>query len=224
MTGGNRGLGLEVCRRLAREWLSVLLGARDPALGAAAARGLARDGLTVRPEAVDVSRDDSVEALADRLRRAGERVEVLVNDAGVYPAADLLAPGGEAAVREALEVNFWGALRTCRAFLPAMVAAGYGRVVNVSSGSGAFSDGLPGPSPYAISKAALNALTVKLAEEAHGDVKVNAACPGWIATRMGGPGAPRTVEQGADGIVWLATLPAGGPTGGFFRDRRPIAW
>ncbi|HUL58387.1 MAG TPA: SDR family NAD(P)-dependent oxidoreductase, partial [Anaeromyxobacteraceae bacterium] len=170
------------------------------------------------------SKDGSVEALAVRLLRAGERVDVLVNCAGVYPSADLLAEGGAAALREAMEVNFWGPLRTCRAFLPSMNAAGHGRVVNVSSGSGAFSDGLPGPSPYAVSKAALNALTVKLAEEARGDVKVNAACPGWVATRMGGPGAPRTVEQGADGIVWLATLPASGPSGGFFRDRRPIAW
>ncbi len=224
VTGGNRGLGLEVCRQLARLGLRVLLAARDPSLGEAAARALAKEGLHVRPEPLDVSRDEQVAALADRLRAAGERVDVLVNDAGVYPSADLLAPGGAAALGEALEVNFWGAVRTCRAFVPAMVAAGYGRVVNVSSGSGAFAEGLAGPAPYAISKAALNALTLKLAEEVRGDVKVTAVCPGWVATRRGGPGAPRTVEEGADGIVWLATLPASGPSGKYFRDRVAIPW
>jgi NAD(P)-dependent dehydrogenase (short-subunit alcohol dehydrogenase family) len=105
-----------------------------------------------------------------------------------------------------------------------MVERGYGRVVNVSSGYGAFSSGLGPDTAYAISKAALNALTLKLSRELRGDVKVNAVDPGWVRTRMGGRSAPRSVEEGADSVVWLATLPASGPNGGFFRDRRAVAW
>ncbi len=223
VTGANRGIGLEVCRQLARAGLDVLLGARDPAAGADAAAGLASQGLRVRPEILDVASDASVASCAERLRADGTEVEVLVNNAGVYPEGTVLSATWEA-FRLALEVNFLGALRTCRAFVPAMVRAGYGRVVNVSSGYGSFEEGLEGPAAYGLSKAALNALSVKLASEVSGDVKVNAACPGWVRTRMGGAGATRSVEKGAETIVWLATLPAGGPSGGFFRDRRRIAW
>ena len=223
VTGGNRGLGLETCRRLARLGLSVLLGARDEKEGRAAAQALAGEGLDARVERLDVADDGSVGALLRRLGREGRKVDVLVNNAGVYPPGGVLDASAEA-WREAFEVNFWGALRLCRAFVPGMLDAGWGRVVNVSSGSGAFAEGLAGPAPYAVSKAAMNALTVKLASEVRGDVKVNAVCPGWVRTRMGGPAAPRSVEKGADTIVWLATLPAGGPNGGSFRDRRPIGW
>jgi NAD(P)-dependent dehydrogenase (short-subunit alcohol dehydrogenase family) len=223
VTGANRGIGLEVCRQLARAGLDVLLGARDPAAGADAAASLAAQGLRVRPQVLDVASDASVEACAGRLRADGMEVDVLVNNAGVYPEGTVLSAGWEA-FRLALEVNFLGALRTCRAFVPAMVRAGHGRVVNVSSGYGSFAEGLEGPAAYSLSKAALNALTAKLASEVSGDVKVNAACPGWVRTRMGGAGATRSVQKGAETIVWLATLPAGGPSGGFFRDRRRIAW
>jgi NAD(P)-dependent dehydrogenase (short-subunit alcohol dehydrogenase family) len=123
-----------------------------------------------------------------------------------------------------MEINFFGAVRACRAFVPGMIEAGYGRIVNVSSGCGSFSSGLRCDAAYSISKAALNAFTVKLASELNGDVKVNAGNPGWVRTRMGGATAPKSVEEGADTIVWLATLPASGPTGGFFSDRREIAW
>jgi NAD(P)-dependent dehydrogenase (short-subunit alcohol dehydrogenase family) len=108
--------------------------------------------------------------------------------------------------------------------MPATLEAGYGRVVNVSSGYGSFGEGLEGRAAYSLSKAALDALTLKLAAEVRGDVKVNAACPGWVRTRMGGSGTRRSVEKGAETIVWLATLPAGGRNGGFFRDRRRIPW
>jgi NAD(P)-dependent dehydrogenase (short-subunit alcohol dehydrogenase family) len=106
-----------------------------------------------------------------------------------------------------------------------MVERGYGRVVNVSSGYGAFAEGLEGPAAYSISKAALNAVTVKAAEAVDGrHVKINAVCPGWVRTRMGGPSVDLSVEQGADTIVWLATLPPNGPHGRFFRRRKPISW
>jgi NAD(P)-dependent dehydrogenase (short-subunit alcohol dehydrogenase family) len=223
VTGGNRGIGWEVCRILARAGLRVVLGSRDQEAGEVAARALRGEGPEVRAEALDVASDESVSACAGRLRGDDLHVDVLVNNAGVYPLGGVLDASGEA-WREALEVNVLGPVRTCRAFVPAMVRAGYGRVVNVSSGYGSFAEGLEGPAPYSLSKAALNALTVKLAQEVGGDVKVNACCPGWVATGMGGPGAPLSPAQGADTVAWLATLPRSGPSGGFFRDRQPVAW
>jgi NAD(P)-dependent dehydrogenase (short-subunit alcohol dehydrogenase family) len=223
VTGANRGIGLEVCRQLGRLGLRVVLTARVDVAASDAARLLSGAGLDVSPEVLDVASEMSVAACAERLERRGERVDVLVNNAGVYPSGDLLGMPAEE-IRETMAINFLGALWTSRAWMPGMIRRGYGRVVNVSSGYGAFSEGLEGPAAYAVSKAALNALTVRLASEARGDVKVNAACPGWVRTRMGGPGATSSVEEGADTIVWLATLSRDGPSGGLFRRRRPMAW
>ncbi len=223
VTGGNRGIGLEVCRQLGRRGLRVVVAGRDETAAAAAAAGLRDEGVAAMAAILDVRREGAAGALATRLRRAGVRVDVLVNNAGVYPPGTLLeTPAGT--FRDVIETNFMGAVRTCRAFVPAMLAAGYGRVVNVSSGYGSFGEGLEGPAAYALSKAALDALTLKLSSEVRGDVKVNAACPGWVRTRMGGPAARKSVEKGADTIVWLATLPEDGPNGGFFRDRKRIPW
>jgi NAD(P)-dependent dehydrogenase (short-subunit alcohol dehydrogenase family) len=223
VTGANRGIGLEVCRQLAERGLAVVLTARDPGLGREAAEALGAAGAAPRFEPLDVTDAGAVAALARRLAADGVRVDVLVNNAGVYPPGRLLETPPEV-MAEALAVNFWGAFHCCRAFVPGMVAAGYGRVVNVSSGAGSFDDGIPGPAAYGISKAALNALTLKLALEVPAGVKVNAVCPGWVRTRMGGDGAPRGVARGADTVAWAATLPEDGPSGGFFRDRRPIPW
>lgn len=223
VTGANRGIGLEVCRQLGRHGVEVILTGRDASSVAAAAEELRSDGLQVIEETLDVASEASVLACAARLEQQSRRVDVLVNNAGVYPHGDLLTSSGRT-ISEAMAVNFFGALWTARAWMPEMNRREYGRVVNVTSGYGSFSEGLEGPAAYAVSKAALNALTVRLAQEARGDVKVNAVCPGWVRTRMGGSGAPRSVEQGADTIVWLATLPPDGPSGGLFRNRRPIAW
>jgi NAD(P)-dependent dehydrogenase (short-subunit alcohol dehydrogenase family) len=223
VTGGNRGIGLEVCRELGAAGMKVVLGARDPAAGERAAEGLRSKGIDARFEDLDVSSDASVAGCADRLRRARVPVDVLINNAAVYPSEPLLDADTDV-LRAVMEINFFGASRACRAFVPGMITRGYGRIVNVSSGSGSFAEGLPGPHAYSVSKAALNAFTVKLAAELRGDVKVNAVCSGWVRTRMGGRNASRSVEEGADTIVWLATLPARGPSGGFFRDRKRIAW
>lgn len=223
VTGANRGIGLEVCRQLAAQGLTVVLTARDSALGEAAAAELAAGGARVRFEPLDVADAGAAAALAAHLAGNGCQVDVLVNNAGVYPPGRVLDTPPEV-MAEALAVNLWGALHCCRAFVPGMVAAGWGRVVNVSSGGGSFDDGIPGPAAYGISKAALNALTLKLAMEVPEGVKVNAVCPGWVRTRMGGEGAPRDVARGAEGVVWAATLSDDGPSGGFFRDRRMIPW
>ncbi len=224
VTGANRGIGFEVCRQLGRLGMMVVLTGRDGAAAAEAAMTLAAEGLGVRAETMDVGDETSVLACAARLRADGVHIDVLVNNAGVYPDHDLLdAPSDE--WRDTLAINTLGAVWTIRAFAPAMRDAGYGRIVNVSSGCGSFGEGLECTAPYAVSKVALNAVTVRASRELPGDaVKVNTLCPGWVKTRMGGEGAERPVEEGADTIVWLATLPADGPTGGFFRDREPIEW
>lgn len=223
VTGANRGIGLEACRQLAAAGNSVVLTARDEKRGHRAATALAKDGFDVRFEPMDVADEDSVAACARRLAESGLHIDILINNAGVYPhgslpklATDILMQG--------IRTNFLGAFFVCRAFVPAMVRARWGRVVNVSSHFGSFGDGLEGAPAYSISKAAMNALTVKLAEAVAPAVKVNSMSPGWVQTRMGGAGAERSVEDACDTIVWLATLPDDGPTGGFFMDRRPIPW
>lgn len=223
VTGANRGIGLAAGRALARERLRVILSARRLEDAVAAARELQNVGLDVVAEELDLASERSVQACAARLEKSGRNVDVLVNNGAVLFEGDVLATPSEQ-FRTSVDVNLLGALWCCRAFVPAMTARKYGRVVNVSSGWGAFSQGLDGPASYSITKAALNALTVSLARSTTGDVKVNACSPGWVRTRMGGPGAERSPDEGADVIVWLATLPADGPDGGFFADREPIPW
>lgn len=218
VTGANRGIGYEAARQLAGAGLDVVLTSRGDATGLA-------ERLGARHEQLDVSDPAGVEACAERLHADGVEVDVLVNNAGV------LLDDGEGALaisdevlRATLEVNLFGPLRTTRAFVPAMVERGYGRVVNVSSGAGQVTETSSYAPAYSVSKAALNLLTRKVALAVRGDVKVNAMCPGWVRTDMGGLSAPRSPEEAADTIVWLATLPPDGPTNGFFRDRRPISW
>ena len=223
VTGANRGIGLEVCRQLASQGLRVLLTGRSAPAVSDAVKSLASSGRDLQGEVLDVASRESVLACAARLDARGDHVDVLVNNAGIYPDGDLLSIASEV-LTETMAINFYGALWASRAWMPAMIRRGHGRIVNVTSGYGSFSEGLGGPPAYAVSKAALNALTVRLAAEARGNVKVNAACPGWVRTRMGGSAAPRSVAEGADTIVWLAMLPADGPSGALFRSRKQIGW
>lgn len=227
VSGGNRGIGLEVVRQLAAIGHMVLLGSRDLAKGEAAARAIG-DGYSERVIAVrlDVTDPASVERLARDVDQQFGALHALVNNAAVHydtwqtaTAADI-----EGVVREAFDTNVLGAWRLIRAFVPLMRRSGWGRIVNVSSSAGAISSMGAGTPAYSTSKAALNALTKVVAAELRGSgILVNAVCPGWVATDMGGPGG-RPVKDGAAGIVWAATLPDDGPTGGFFRDKRPIGW
>lgn len=227
VTGANRGLGLEVCRQLARRKMRVILTSRDPDRGRVAVEQLRGEGL--RPEffALDVTDGSGVDALADHLRSGPGRLDVLVNNAGIFadpsgPEASVFAADLET-LRSSFETNALGPLHLCQALVPLMPAGG--RIVNVSSGMGQLSDMNGGYPAYRLSKTALNALTRILADELRErGIKVNSVCPGWVRTDMGGPNATRTVSEGADTIVWAATLGTDGPTGGFFRDRQAIPW
>src|SRR5919106_607698 len=223
VSGGNRGIGLEVCRQLAERSYTVVMGSRDDEQGRAAAAGLP-DGVIVRQ--LDVADPGSVERLSRSIEEEFGRLDVLVNNAGI--SNDEGQRGVDAdldRVREALGINLLGAWRLCEVAIPLMKRQGYGRIVNISTGMAALEDMGGGSPGYRVSKTGLNALTRILASELRGSgILVNAVNPGWVQTDMGGFRAPRPVEEGAEGVVWAATLSNNGPTGGFFRDRRPIPW
>jgi NAD(P)-dependent dehydrogenase (short-subunit alcohol dehydrogenase family) len=224
VSGGNRGIGLEVVRQLAERGLAVVRGSRDGEQGRAAAAGRLSGGVVVRQ--LDVTDPESVDRLSRSVEEEFGRLDVLVNNAGI--TNDEGQRGVDAdleRVREALETNLFGAWRLCEVAIPFMQRHGYGRIVNISTGMAALEDMGGGSPGYRVSKTGLNALTRILASELRGSgILVNSVCPGWVQTDMGGSRAPRPVEEGAEGAVWAATLPNNGPTGGFFRDRRQIPW
>ncbi|MEO0561514.1 MAG: SDR family oxidoreductase [Chloroflexota bacterium] len=226
VTGGNRGIGLEICKQLGARGLTVILTSRDFHKGQTAAEELRTGGAAVVFHQLDVTDADSVAKLKTFVAREFSRLDVLVNNAGVYLDEGVSVLDLErTVVEQSLQVNTVGAWEMIRAFAPMMMEHDYGRIVNVSSGAGAIT-GMGGyTAAYKMSKAALNALTRVTANELRRyNIKVNAMCPGWVRTDMGGPAAPRSVEEGADTAVWLATLPDNGPNNGFFRDRQPINW
>jgi NAD(P)-dependent dehydrogenase (short-subunit alcohol dehydrogenase family) len=214
---------LEICRQLAAQDHTVILGARDEEQGREAAAKLEGD---VRVHQLDVSDTASIERIGSFIEDEFGNLDILVNNAGI--SNDDGQSGVEAdldRVRASLEANFLGAWSLCQVAIPLMRQNGYGRIVNISSGLGALEDMGGGTPGYRVSKTALNALTRILSSELRGSgILVNSVCPGWVQTDMGGQNASRTVEEGADTPVWAATLANNGPTGGFFRDRRPIAW
>ena len=222
VTGGNRGIGYAICKGLLANGYTVYLGARDADAGREAAVSLG-GGDHVLGLHLDITDALSVEEALAQTEDNGGPVDVLINNAGVYPQDSLLSAGHDA-LSEALEINALGAYHMTRAFLPGMNGRGYGRIVNMSSGYGAVCSGLSGPPLYAISKATLNALTQAAAREARRGVAVAAMCPGWVRTRMGGNGASRSPEEAADTALWLATQRDTSANGRFFRDRQEIPW
>jgi NAD(P)-dependent dehydrogenase (short-subunit alcohol dehydrogenase family) len=223
VTGANRGIGLEVVRQLAERRFTAVLGSRDPDKGRAAAEALG--GLDVDPRSLDVADPDSARAVASEIEDEYGRLDVLVNNAAIdYDTWQTGVDADLDVVHEALETNLFGAWRTAQACLPLLRRSRHGRIVNVSSGGGALTSMGAGTPAYSVSKAALNALTRILAAELRRDgILVNAVCPGWVATDMGGPGG-RPVEAGAASVMWAVLLPDDGPTGGFFRDGLRLDW
>lgn len=229
VTGGNRGLGFEASRQLAKKGFRVILTSRDEEKGKPAAEKLQSEGLDVIYHPLDITNDESSQKLAEFIDKQFGKLDVLVNNAGIYidekVGVNSVFYTKIDTVQQTMETNVYGALRVTQALIPLMKKQNYGRVVNVSSGMGQLTDMGSGYTGYRLSKTALNALTRIFASELQGtNILVNSVCPGWVKTDMGGPDATRTPEQGVDTIVWLATLPNGGDTGGFFRDRQPIDW
>jgi NAD(P)-dependent dehydrogenase (short-subunit alcohol dehydrogenase family) len=226
VTGANRGIGRETARQLAALGYTVLLCARRLKDAEQAAVSLAT-GVpgALLPHRLDVTETDGVRALARSVEAEFGRLDVLVNNAAInYDTAQYTASADLDEVCRTLETNLFGAWRTAQAFLPLLRRSAHPRLVNVSSESGSLEHMSGGTPAYGVSKAALNAVTRKLADELRTErILVNAVCPGWIATDMGGPGGG-PVERGAASVVWAATLPDSGPTGGFFRDGEPLAW
>jgi NAD(P)-dependent dehydrogenase (short-subunit alcohol dehydrogenase family) len=223
VTGGNRGIGLEICRQLAQRGAQVILTARAAATGRKAADALAAEGLRVEFQPLDVTGEASLELLRRHVAEHYGRLDGLINNAGVFLDVDALS-ADLATLRQTLETNTLAPLRLAQVFAPLLRQASPGRIINISSGLGQLHDMEGGQAGYRISKTALNAVTRILAAELAGTVVVNAMCPGWVRTDMGGPNAPRDVAQGADTAVWLALDAPANVTGGFFRDRQAIAW
>jgi len=230
ISGANRGIGFEIARQLARKGVAVVIGSRDLDKGRAAAQLIVDEGFTAEAVQLEITDNTSILAAVGTVVQRHGRIDILVNNAAIL----VDGPGGfksslfdlqAETARQTFETNLLGPLRLTQAVVPIMQRQRYGRIVNLSSGAGQLSDMRIGFPAYRMSKTALNALTrITAAELAGVDIKVNAVCPGWVRTDMGGAEAERPVEIGAETPVWLAVLPENGPTGGFFRDQRPIPW
>lgn len=228
VTGGNRGIGFESCRQLARSGFTVLLTARDPNNGNTAVNKLVNDeGLDVIFCLLDVTNKDHIKNVSRQVEQQYGSLNVLVNNAAIlYDTWQHAIDVDLKVVNQAIDTNVYGPWRLCQAFIPIMKRNGHGRIVNVSSLGGSLHYMQEGGTPaYSISKAALNVLTRRLAAELQGTgILVNSIDPGWLATDMGGPGGG-PVKEGVRGIIWAATLPEDGPSGGFFNaDGRPVPW
>lgn len=227
VTGANRGIGFEICRQLARKEITVVLTSRDEVKGRMAVAQLRSEGLEAEFHQLEVTDGPGIRRLTHYLERKYGAADILVNNAGIMidPKGSNLLDAELKVVRQTLEINVYGPLLLCQALIPLMRRKNYGRIVNLSSGLGQLSEMGAGTPAYRLSKVALNAVTRMLAAELKGtNILVNSMCPGWVRTEMGGSKAPREAEQGADTAVWLATLPHGSASGGFYRDRKTIPW
>jgi NAD(P)-dependent dehydrogenase (short-subunit alcohol dehydrogenase family) len=227
VTGANRGIGLEIVRGFAQQGCKVVMACRDETLGLEARQDIVGGDIHVIEMALD--KEQSIIDAFVRADAVYGPFDILVNNAGALNRRGWDELTSEELL-EAMQLHVAAPLTLIKHVLPNMLASGFGRIINVSSGWGSFNEGLEGPLSYAVSKSALNALTVKIANDikaSHGDacdVTVNSICPGWVHTRMGGTDAPRTPQQGAETAIWLGLHDKGGPNGAFLRDKRLISW
>ncbi|MFY0759827.1 SDR family oxidoreductase [Metabacillus dongyingensis] len=226
VTGGNRGIGYELVKQLALNSFKVILASRDPEMGHEGAQKLKESNLDVSFLVMDVDNQESIHQAAITVNERYGRLDVLINNAGVYLDENKNLVNMDPSILEkTMATNFFGVYHVIRSFIPLMEKQGYGRIINVSSEYGAMSEmSYPGVGAYKLSKFALNGLTRLAAAEIKGDIKINAVDPGWVSTDMGGSSAPRTPKQAAESILWLATIGPEGPNGGFFRDGKRSDW
>lgn len=226
VTGGNRGIGYELCKQLAERGIQILMAGRNIVKGTEAARALAHSGLDVSFVEMDIDEPNRIFAVMDFIREKYGRVDILVNNAAVYWDEGVRLSEIEPTVLEkTMRTNFFGAYYVIRAVLPLMQKQNYGRIVNISSGYGEYSAmDHEGTGAYKLSKLALNGMTRLFATEITGNIKINAVCPGWVRTEMGGPHATRSAEEAAASMIWLTELDSDGPNGSFFRDGESIKW
>lgn len=228
ITGANRGLGLAATKELSKKGYRVIMTARDRQEGEIVQKDLVKEGFEVDFLQLDVTDSKSIEGLAKHVEKKYGQLDVLINNAGIFSKAEndlqtFKAGAGE--IKKTFITNTIGPFEMCQHFIPLMQKKGYGRVVNVSSGMGQLAEDATGYPAYRISKTALNMVTKIFANETKGsDILVNSVCPGWVRTDMGGENAHRSLQEGVYGLVWAATLPTGGPTGGFFRDGKKLDW
>jgi NAD(P)-dependent dehydrogenase (short-subunit alcohol dehydrogenase family) len=234
VTGANKGIGFEIARQLAQKDITVLMGARDQDRGIAASERLQSEGLDAHFIQIDVIRATSIESALGKIKDDFRHLDILINNAGIMiDTQSGILELDPVVFQNTFETNAIGPLLLSQACARIMKANGYGRIVNMASTLGSLTEIADPDSSYAtvlspayrLSKTLLNGITLMLAKELRGtNILVNSACPGWVRTDMGGDQAPLLPEQGADTPVWLATLPDGGPTGGFYRERQPIPW
>lgn len=225
VTGGNKGIGFEICLQLAKNNVHVILTSRDEQKGKNALDELKSHGFDVSYYQLDVTDEKSVENFANYVEDKFGRLDILVNNAGVFLDQNGIENSNIELIKKTMDTNFYGALFMTKFFLPLMKKNNYGRVINISSGMGQLADMGGGSLAYRVSKTSLNALTLITSKEIKEyNIQVNSICPGWVKTDMGGTSAPRTLEQGADSAVWLALMSDNGPNGKFFRDRKEIPW
>jgi len=225
VTGANRGIGFETCKQLSELGLTVILTSRDPSKGKIAAKILTAKGLDIVFYQLDVTNKNNVRNVYSQVEQEFGRLDILINNAAILFDQNQSAINVDLdLVNKALTTNLCGPWLICQTFIPLMKKNQYGRIVNVSSGAGSLYYMEAGTPAYSISKVALNALTRKLASELKGvNILVNSFDPGWIETDMGGKGG-RPVSEGCKGIIWAATLPDNGPSGGFYYDQKSVPW
>lgn len=233
VTGANRGIGFETCKQLVKKGFQVILTSRDEQKGLAAYRQLQDEGLPVQFHLLDVGDPISINNICEFMKKEYKQCDVLINNAGIFPDSVNASANDWPSVfdvpietmRRAMEINVYGPMLLCQAFIPLMKKNNYGRIVNFSSGMGQLTH-MGGHCPaYRISKTSINALTRIISEETlEHNILVNSMCPGWVKTEMGGSGATRELSESADTAIWLATLPDDGPRGKFFRDREEFEW
>lgn len=227
ITGANRGIGYATAEALGKLGMKILLGIRDDISGKETEKKLIAQGFDARYIFLDVTQEKNIKDTIALIIRDYGRLDVLINNAGIL--IDDNMPSLEISldiIQKTIATNVYGPLLLCQAVIPIMKRNRYGRIVNISSEMGSITNMTVGGNlGYRISKAALNVLTRVFSDEAHDSrILINSMCPGWVQTSMGGADAPKTVEEGADTVVFLATLPENGPRNKFFQDRQEIAW